>query len=330
LRPVVVVGAGVVGASIAYHLARSGMPVTLIERASVPAAGVTGTSFGWIGGAGGDWPGGAQDLRASVIADHRRLENEIPGVAVQWTGSLDWTGQRAGQWIEPDQIHSLEPNLRTVPARAVYSPTDGGVDPVGMTNAMVRAARRLGAHVVLRSAVTTVHPRGVSSSTGYHEASTVVLATGADVPALTGSVGMALSVAASPALLVRVAAPADLIRTIVATPDFEARQVRPGELVMTVPVADPGGVEQAVDRLRATFRNSGSVRLLGWAIGERPMPPGGPLVGYLPPGHFVYVAVTHSGVTLAPTLGRLIAQELTTGQPAPELRRCRPVLSAGG
>jgi hypothetical protein len=39
---------------------------------------------------------------------------------------------------------------------------------------------------------------------------------------------------------------------IVATPSFEARELRPGQLVMTAPVVDPALVEQAVDRLRAT------------------------------------------------------------------------------
>ena len=57
---VVVVGAGVVGASVAYHLARAGAPVTLIDRAAAPAAGATGQSFGWIGDRGGDWPGGEE------------------------------------------------------------------------------------------------------------------------------------------------------------------------------------------------------------------------------------------------------------------------------
>ena len=326
MPPVVVVGAGIVGASVAYHLARAGMPVTLIDRASSPADGATGKSFAWIGDAGGDWPGGAEDLRANVIADYRRLENEIPGVAVRWTGSLDWTGEHTGRWIERDQIQELEPNLRSVPARAVYAPTDGGVDPVGVTNAMVDAARRLGASVVLGSEVTSLRQvLGMSSSTGDHAASTVVLAAGADVAALGERFGVALPVTVSPALLVHLAVPAGLIRTIVATPDFEARELRPGHLLMTVPEAHPGMVEQAVDRLRATFRNTGSVRQLGWAVGDRPMPEGGPVVGYLAPDHSTYVAVAHSAITLAPTLGRLIAQELTTGRPAPELRRCRPL-----
>jgi glycine/D-amino acid oxidase-like deaminating enzyme len=331
--PVVVVGAGIVGASVAYHLARAGTAVTLIDRASVPAAGATGASFAWIGDSSGEWPGGAEDLRISVRADYRRLGRKIPGISVRWTGSLDWTGKRAGQGIGRSQIRELEPHLRLPPARAVYSPTDGGVDPVGMTNAMVDAARRLGARVVLGSAVTALtvdrgRVRGVSSSTGYHAASTIVLATGAAVTALTEPVGVALPVAASPALLVRVAAPAGLIRTIVATPDFEARELRPGHLLLTAPVADPATVGLTVDRLRETFRNAGTVRLLDWAVGDRPMPVGGPVAGFLTPDRSTYVAVTSSGITLAPTLGRLVAHELTTGMPAPELRRCRPQIRA--
>jgi glycine/D-amino acid oxidase-like deaminating enzyme len=310
--PVVVVGAGIVGASAAYHLARAGAPVTLIERAPAPAAGATGQSFGWIGGSAGDWPGGAEDLRTSVLADYRRLETEIPGLPVSWTGSLDLTGTRAGHWIEGPGIQELEPHLRLVPERAVYSPTDGAVDPAGVTIAMVDAARRLGARVVLGTAVTSLP---------VESGATVVLATGADVTALGGTT---LLVAPSPALLIRMAAPAGLVATIVVTSDFEARELRPGQVILTAPVPDPGIVEHTVDRFRATFRNAGSVRLLDWAIGRRPMPADGPVVGFLAPDRSTYVAVAHSGVTLAPTLGRLIAGELTTGKPPPELRRCRP------
>jgi glycine/D-amino acid oxidase-like deaminating enzyme len=310
--PVVVVGAGVVGASVAYHLSRAGTPVTLIDRAPFPAAGATGRSFGWIGDLSGDWPGGAEDLRTSVLADHRRLAGEIPGYRVRWTGALDLTGRSAGRWIRRREIEELEPHLRLVPDRAVYWPTDGGVDPAGVTTAMVDAARRLGARVVLGSAVTSLP---------MASGATVVLATGADVTALGGTT---LPVAPSPALLIRMAAPAGLVATIVVTSDFEARELRPGHVILTAPVPDRAIVDHTVDRFRATFRNTGSVRLLDWAIGRRPMPADGPVVGFLPPDRSTYVAVGHSGVTLAPTLGRLIAGELATGKPAPELRRCRP------
>ncbi|WP_217236486.1 hypothetical protein [Streptomyces sp. AC555_RSS877] len=53
------------------------------------------------------------------------------------------------------------------------------------------------------------------------------------------------------------------------------------------------------------------------------MPAHGPVLGHVTPDRSVYVAVLHSAVTLAPTAGRLVAQEIVTGVPAAELRRCR-------
>jgi glycine/D-amino acid oxidase-like deaminating enzyme len=54
------------------------------------------------------------------------------------------------------------------------------------------------------------------------------------------------------------------------------------------------------------------------------MPAHGPLIGCVVPDRSIYVAVTHSAITLAPTLGRLIAEELASGKPVKDLRRCRP------
>ena len=48
------------------------------------------------------------------------------------------------------------------------------------------------------------------------------------------------------------------------------------------------------------------------------------MVGYVTPDQSVYVAVMHSAVTLAPTVGRLVADEVISGAPVAELGRCRP------
>ena len=48
------------------------------------------------------------------------------------------------------------------------------------------------------------------------------------------------------------------------------------------------------------------------------------IVGRLPGAPGLYVAVTHSGVTLAAHLSRLIAAELTTGTPPADLAPYRP------
>ncbi|MGW5548286.1 FAD-dependent oxidoreductase, partial [Streptomyces sp. NPDC003998] len=119
MSAVAVVGAGIVGSSVAYHLARQGVPVTLLDQGPSPATGVTGDCFAWIGGCGGDWPGGAQDLRGSVVADYRRLESELPDVTVRWTGSLGWYDVHARHhtpvgprrlWVGGSDKAVVEPN----------------------------------------------------------------------------------------------------------------------------------------------------------------------------------------------------------------------------
>ena len=87
MSDVAVVGAGIVGAAVAYETAGAGAAVTLLDK-SAPASGVTGDSFAWIGGPGGaDVVDGSTPLRRSALADYRRLEREVPGVRVRWTGS---------------------------------------------------------------------------------------------------------------------------------------------------------------------------------------------------------------------------------------------------
>ncbi|WP_405947488.1 FAD-binding oxidoreductase [Streptomyces prunicolor] len=343
MSAVVVVGAGIVGSSVAYHLARRGVPVTLLEQGPAPAAGVTGGSFAWIGSAGGDWPGGARDLREHVLADYRRLENELPQVTVRRTGSLSWADVPAGDSRpEPGQfrigrsdIATLEPNLRHPPDQAIHTPSDAGVDPTALARALVEAADAHGATVLHDTAVTSLqiangHVTGVLTPTGLHPATTVVLTAGTAIPQLCERLPADLAIAASPATLARVTAPPGLVKTIVASPDFEVREVRDGNLLLVVPRAEgtAGGSEQAAQdalrHLKSAFRGSAECRLVGHRTSSRPMPAHGPLIGYVTHDRSVYVAVMHSAITLAPTTGRLVADELVTGRPAPELRRCRP------
>ncbi|NUR62919.1 MAG: FAD-binding oxidoreductase [Catenulispora sp.] len=325
---VTVVGAGVVGASVAYHLARAGVAVTVLERASGPAAGVTGGSFAWVGNSGGEWPDGAEDLRAYVHDDFRRLEAEVAGFAVRWTGSLSFS---AGSGAAPgpgqalvgaSEIAELEPGWREPPEQAVYTPTDGGVDPVAVVASLLEAARGHGAEVVYGAAGGQFLPGALT-----------VLAAGTDTGALCRRAGVNLEVGTSPACLLRVAAPPGVVKTIVAGPRFEVREVRDGELLMTIPYvvgqsADEVGqnAELAVQRLRSTFDGAAECRLLGYRVSSRPMPAHGPVVGYVKPDRSLYVAVMHAAVTLAPTVGRLIAEEIVSGEPREELARCRPGL----
>ncbi|MFC4019286.1 NAD(P)/FAD-dependent oxidoreductase [Micromonospora sp. GCM10011542] len=343
---VVVVGAGIVGAAIAYEVARAGAAVALVDR-SVPASGVTGDSFAWIGGPSGvDAPDGSTPLRRSVLADYRRLERDVPGVRVRWTGSLTWdeegpTDSRClGQdehLVDAAHVRRLEPNLLVPPVRALYKESDGAVDPVAVTEALVRAARAHGAQLAVGTAVTALRVRdgrvvGVETSSGFITARTVVVAAGVDTPMLCGPLGFDLPVAASPALLLRFTAAPGLVRTLVASPQIEVRETTPGHLLAAVGYTGEIGQEdltgtgrETLRRLAATFAGAEDARLLDVRLGVRPMPADGlPIIGPLPGVDGAYVAVTHSGVTLAPTVGRCVAAEVVDGVEVAQLRGVRP------
>lgn len=126
-RNLVVVGAGIVGASVAYHAARAGANVTLVD-AGRPGAGVTADSFAWIGSSG-VLKVPAAGLRATATAEYHRLGAELPGLPVTWSGSLSWNRKDSAPDAGPGQtlvdaatVATLEPNLRQPPEWAVWAP----------------------------------------------------------------------------------------------------------------------------------------------------------------------------------------------------------------
>jgi D-hydroxyproline dehydrogenase subunit beta len=89
-------------------------------------------------------------------------------------------------------------------------------------------------------------------------------------------------------------------------------------------------------RARQTVRGLDDARVIEYQVCIRPLPADEQsIVGRLPGPHTLpgpdnlYVAVTHSGVTLAAHLSRLIAAELATGADVPELVPYRPARFTG-
>ncbi|MEU0525265.1 NAD(P)/FAD-dependent oxidoreductase [Streptomyces niveus] len=330
-KDLVVVGAGIAGASVAYHAARAGASVTLVD-AGRPGAGVTADSFAWIG-ASGVREGPAAGLRATATAEYHRLGAELPGLPVNWSGSLRWTREGGaptagiGQTIvDAATLATLEPAVRQPPEWALWAPGDGSVDPVGVTERLVAGARAHGARVHPDTPVTAVRRdaagriAGVETAAGPLSGTTVVLAAGVATAALGASVGVRVPVEPSPSPLFRLSAPAGLVRTLVNTEDFDLRQVAPDRLI-----AAADSPEQTLAAVRSTFRGAGSVELLGTSIGVRPMPADGePIVGPVAEVPGLYVAVMHAAVTLAAAVGRLVARELVDGTVEPALSGCRP------
>ncbi len=212
---VVVVGAGVGGASIAWHLAEAGCTdVLVLERAEI-TSGSTFHSAGLVG-----------QLRASLpltrmmmhsVDVYRRLEAESveTGRSPGWreVGSLRIASTAARMeeltrqhgWaktfglpmdlVSATEAHDLFPLMDpTGVLGGVWLPTDGYLDPSGLTYALIGGAKSLGVTVetgVRVSGFETVggRVRAVLTDHGRVEAETVVLACGMytpDVAALAG------------------------------------------------------------------------------------------------------------------------------------------------
>ncbi|HUG37042.1 MAG TPA: FAD-dependent oxidoreductase, partial [Candidatus Limnocylindrales bacterium] len=166
-RPeILVIGAGVVGACVAYRLAEAGARVTVLD-AAMPGTGTSSTSFAWINSFG-KVPREYHDLNVAGMAEHERLARELSGPWLHRVGNLEWeeeAGQQARlratvarlrgwdyavEMIRPVQALELEPGLSISPAveEVAFAPRDGYVEVVPLIGALLAAAGRLGARVL--------------------------------------------------------------------------------------------------------------------------------------------------------------------------------------
>jgi len=215
---VVVVGAGMMGASAAYHLARSGMRPLVIE-ANAPASGASGRLAGMaLAGLGGHFPRVTrlvQETGGRSILDYtmRSLDllEELDGAlagGVAWDriGSLDLLATEADavhgsrmaelqaaegldvRVIGRDELHELAPEVDASQVHsAKWTARDGQLHPIKLVYALLEAARASGATVVTgvrveRLLVRSGRIAGVTTSHGDVAAGAVLLATNAWSP----------------------------------------------------------------------------------------------------------------------------------------------------
>ncbi len=174
---VVVVGGGVVGCSVLFHLAKKGCrDALLIERDELTC----GSSWHAAGGMhmlnGDPNVAGLQKYTIEVMEEIERLSGQSCGVhrtgAVLLAGTedrLDWLRMLAarGRFHGADQrIIDLEEARELLPIMdpshfvgALHDPLTSHVDPSGVTRAYAKAAQVLGASTVLRNRVVETVPR---------------------------------------------------------------------------------------------------------------------------------------------------------------------------
>ena len=167
-----VIGAGAVGASCAFHLARAGLHTVVLDQFGGPAEGSTGRCFASVRA---QW---ADDLNIELswrsIQAFRSFPEEY-GVDVGYaaTGYLfavpheAWAAHLAA--VERQRAHGVPADVLDVAAAteitpfepdgiagATWGPANGVVDPHGLTVAYLELARGHGADIRFRHAVTSL------------------------------------------------------------------------------------------------------------------------------------------------------------------------------
>lgn len=364
-----VIGAGVLGSSIALHLAEAGARVTVFEKRA-PASGATQNSFGFINIF--ERNAHYQRLRIASFEAYRRLDIPL-SLGVTWGGYLNWArtaseGDEA--WataatlegtpyavrrIDAAEVRRLGPALEPGPTEAAFfSPFAGHVDPVHVTRRLLGAARRHGATLRAPCEVVAIEMRGtrlaaVRTTLGRVALDRLVIAAGVDAPALLAQVGYSLPLRHAPGILAHSVPVEPLIRLVCDGPDeLEFKQMSDGRLVgewhfeppdlpqhagirthaMDFPV--DGALRAAhgrriLERMATFIPGARGVALERLTLGFRPMPRDGfPIVGAAPGAADLYMAITHSGITLAPILGQHVAAELLSGAVPEVLTPYRP------
>ncbi len=171
---VVVIGGGVVGCSVLYHLARAGWKDVMIIERSELTSGSTWHAAGGFHTLNGD-PNVAR-LQAYTISLYKELE-ELSGqsCSLHMTGGvmmadtperMDFlrqakaTGRYLGmdtELITPSEAKAMFPLMDEKHfVGALWDPVEGHLDPSGTTHAYAKAAQKLGAEIVLRNKVENI------------------------------------------------------------------------------------------------------------------------------------------------------------------------------
>lgn len=360
---VIVLGAGIIGSSVAYEVAKAGAQVTVLEAGKV-AGGASGASFAWTN-ATGKRPQAYFALNVAGMRAHLDLSREFGNAAwFKQTGSMewysrpeDWEAQRDNavqmqdwgygvEWISKKRVAELEPEIDLSAigdSPIVYYPEEGWVHPVLYAASLLRAAKEkwdVAVHPftqVMSVDVRNGAARAVRTADGtVYEADAIINCTGSWADRLLDGVPP-IPMASTIGVLGFTFPVATTLKRQFHMDDLDVRPDGAGRLMIhkisvdsllsELKELDPRGNEAQL-LLEATRRVLPAVQaqdIESVRTTMRPIPSDNlTCAGWVPDMSGYYVAVTHSGVTIAPYLGKAVADEVVRGNLHQDLADFRP------
>ncbi len=344
-RHVIVVGAGIIGASIAWHAARAGNRVTIIDADEVGGV-ATPCSFGWVNATHGN-PRAYFDLRMASMKSWRALSKKHPGIPYRQSGTvyLHFEGHAGSpidlpafadshsRWgydigvVGGNALRAYAPNVRELPDVGLWAPCEGVAEGSETARFLIKDCIALGATVIAGAKVEKLLSKGgrvtgAETRLGPILGDEVVVAAGAATPNVIQDVAPPVPLEAPQGILVHTKPHAPLIPHITLTKDLHIRQATDGSILAGWDFGGGDGPDEAsqaaealLDKIRATFHGAEDVELADVTVGYRPTPKDGfPVVGRPGGTPGLIVAVMHSGITLAPIVGEAVSEFIETGK----------------
>lgn len=362
-KKIAVIGAGIVGASVGFHLSKNGMDVSVFDK-NRPGSGASDHSFAWIN-AFSKQPRHYFDLNYRSMDRWPRLaENLGIDIGLRWGGNVTYCSdpdeglklvsecERLNSWgyaarlISREDLASLEPNLRIGEFHTgIYTQDEGHVIPLKVADACMKKILDYGGQVYCDTQIDSIEQdkgKVLLHSKGQElEFDEVVIAAGIDSTGLAKTAGINIPQQRSPGVVIKTRPLPAFIQNLstIYLPalnkeekELHIRQGTDGVVMIGAgdqeSEAEDDSQEYAdalIERASLHFGQLSKAEAIRVPVGFRPMPEDGlPVIGFAPGSNNIYITLMHSGVTLAPLVGALAALEIVTGISNADLNSYRP------
>jgi glycine oxidase len=360
---VVVVGAGIVGCTIAYELAKSGAVVQVLEPRA-PGQGATRASAGILAP---DIEGHGSSMlrvlgrRSIALYDDfiaRLRADSEQDIIYRRNGTFELAFSDAdvdrlhelaahlkresieSRWIEPSSFDQFEPRASTAARGALLIPSHGYVGVTSLTLAAASAAERFGASFIantgaIRICATPDGRVGVQSSETTWDADRVVLAAGSWSSMITVQDADPVPVKPIRGQLIQLQTTPDAIHRVMWGPDGYLVPWPDGSVLVGSTVEDVGfdesHTDEAVAKLKAAavslVPSLAEAEMSSVRTGLRPKGPDDlPMLGRstVVPGLIYATAHYRNGVMFAPLTVHLVSDLVFDRAPDPDLSHLDP------
>ena len=336
-----IIGGGIIGQSIAYHLAKEGVSVLVLENHKI-GTGATSAAAGMLG-ANSELENNDiffQFAKESQRSYHLLQDelSELSNINIQLVDNgmykLAMTETEAEslkevvknhetvEWHSKEVVLEREPTLSSLLKGALYIPEDGHVSPLHVCAAFSKSASLLGATILENTPVYSI----TKTATDEYELSTsvtdftcnhVVVANGVWSGYFFKQLGINAGMKPVKGECLSVKSnEINLERTIFydhcyIVPKGDGRFVIGATMVEedwnTVPTI--GGIQSLIDKIKPIMPSISSAALIDTWAGLRPQSDDGkPYIGQHPEGEKIYFATGHyrNGILLAPRTGMMV------------------------